>query len=273
MLVKNLGNIAFEEIIECFLEAFTNYYVEMPADIDYYKKRWKVANVNFNYSYGMFENDKLIGFIINAIDERNGFLTAYNTGTGVIPKYRGQKIIKQIYEFAIPELRLNGIEKCLLEVITENEFAIKSYQSIGFEITRTLRSFGGSINSQKLKNILVEKPINTIYFEKLPNQQYYSWDFCSNSINRNSDLRYFQIENNNSINSYFIINDSNGYIAQFELLDKSEKNWDELFSAITSISKDIKIINIDTQFQDKITHLKALGLKNIINQYEMEMAI
>lgn len=273
MIVKSLKNTPLEEIIECFLLAFSNYYVEMPTSNDYYKNRWGVAKVDFNYSYGMFENEKLIGFIINAIDHRYGFLTAYNTGTGVIPDFRRQNIVKKIYDFAIPNLKKHGVEKCLLEVIIENKFAIKSYQNIGFEITRTLKCFGGSISSQELKNNLVEKKLNSIDFDKLPNQEYYSWDFYKNSVKRNKDLRYFQLENNNSIDSYFIINNSNGYIAQFDLFEKSDENWSELFSAMTSISKEIKVINVDNKFQDKITNLTALDLKNSINQYEMEMVL
>ena len=76
------------------------------------------------------------GFIINAIDKRNGILTAFNTGTGVIPEYRGKRIVKSIYAHAIGELRQQGVEKSTLEVITKNDIAIRSYKSIGFSIRR-----------------------------------------------------------------------------------------------------------------------------------------
>ena len=97
MIVKHLGHTDFNTIMACFLSAFENYFVKMPTDPKYYKQRWKAAKVNFNLSYGMFDNDKLVGFIINAIDERYGEYIAFNTGTGVIPEYRGQKIVKSIY--------------------------------------------------------------------------------------------------------------------------------------------------------------------------------
>ena len=136
MVVRHLGDTDFKNIMECFLSAFENYFVKMPTDYNFYKERWKASGVNFNLSYGMFDNDKLVGFIINAIDERQGELTAYNSGTGVIPEYRGKRIVKTIYDFAIPDLMQNGITKCLLEVITENAKAIKSYEGIGFKICK-----------------------------------------------------------------------------------------------------------------------------------------
>ena len=157
MIVKKLGNIAFETIIDCFLKSFKNYYVELPTDINYYKQRWELAKVDFNLSYGMFDNEKLIGFIINAVDERNGIKIAFNTGTGVLPEYRGKRIVKSIYDDAIPDLKKNGITKCSLEVITDNMKAIKSYQSIGFEICKTFECYKGAINLATSEKVELNK--------------------------------------------------------------------------------------------------------------------
>ena len=107
MIITHLGHTDFNVIMECFLSSFEGYFVKMPTDYNYYKQRWKAAGVNFELSYGMFDDDKLVGFIIHAIDERGGALTAFNTGTGVIPDYRGKRIVKSIYNYAIPELLKN----------------------------------------------------------------------------------------------------------------------------------------------------------------------
>lgn len=58
MIVKPLDTISFETLMICFLEAFENYYVQMPTDHEYYKKRWKAAKVRLDLSYGMFDNGK-----------------------------------------------------------------------------------------------------------------------------------------------------------------------------------------------------------------------
>ena len=81
MIVKDLGKTDFDELFDCFLKAFENYLVQLPTDRDYFKERWKMAKVDFNLSYGMFEHKRLVGFIINAVDRRDGKLTAFNTGT------------------------------------------------------------------------------------------------------------------------------------------------------------------------------------------------
>lgn len=130
MDIKSLENTDFEVIMNCFLKAFSNHFVDFPDDINYFKNRWKLSKVDFSLSYGMFYKDELVGFILNAIDTRNGIRTAYNAGTGVVPKQRGKKITKTLYEHALPILKKEGVEMCLLEVITMNEVAIHSYETL-----------------------------------------------------------------------------------------------------------------------------------------------
>lgn len=285
MEIRNLSETDFGILIECFLLSFENYFVKMPIDKEYYRQRWQTAQVDYRLSYGMFDNEKLVGFVIHAIDKRDEKLVAYNTGTGVIPSYRGQKIVQSIYKYAISDLKKNGIEKCILEVITENEKATKAYQNIGFEIKKRYKCFAGEL---KMENQFLEKNnfevrkvnYSDINWSELPNQDAYSWENHFQII-KNGNYAYYQIWNQNNLEhkleSFFVINSSNGYIAQFEVLVNEEKHkklaYQRLFSTIKEISPFIKINNIDTKFEDKINFLNSIGIENIIDQYEMEMKI
>ncbi|SDB50027.1 Acetyltransferase (GNAT) family protein [Flavobacteriaceae bacterium MAR_2010_188] len=273
MTVHNLSATTFDEIVDCFLESFENYFVQMPTDQEYYKQRWNAAKVDFELSYGMFENGELIGFIIHAIDKRNGILTAFNTGTGVLPNYRGKKIVNTIYDYAIKDLAENGIEKCTLEVITQNKFAIKSYEKTGFKITKTLKCFNGTIeveNNDEVKLTKVE--LDQVNWEDLPNQEFYSWDNQKESL-INSQLNFYKVLYKEKAESYFIINSENGYLAQLDLLENSDNAWERLFSRIKQISATVKFNNVDEQLTEKIRQLKKVGLINTIDQYEMELDI
>ena len=184
MIIKHLGHIGFDKIMECFLLAFDDYFVKMPTDYNYYKLRWKAAKVNFELSYGMFDDDKLVGFIIHAIDKRDGDLTAFNTGTGVIPEYRGKKIVKSIYKYAIPDLAKNGITKSVLEVIIENEKAIKAYKGVGFKVRKNFKCYSGELSINLIHNEIEEVSFNNIAWEQIPNQNKYSWDFNYESLKK-----------------------------------------------------------------------------------------
>lgn len=273
MIVKKLENIKFDIIVDCFLKSFENYYVKVPTDKSYYKNRWKIAKVDYALSYGMFDGEKLVGFIINAIDNRKGEKIAFNTGTGVLPEYRGKRIVKTIYDFALPDLKINGVTKCSLEVIIENTKAIKSYQSIGFEICKTFNCFSGKISLNSYENIELNKvDFNIFDWKNLPNQNLYSWDFKSEVI-KNGDYEYYQIIKDDFIESYFVVNPKNEYLAQFEILKYSDRCFNRLFQGIRDVSSSIKIINIDTRLNEKIEFINSIELSNTINQYEMEMSI
>lgn len=273
MIVKKLENVSFDIIADCFLKSFEDYHMKIPTDKNYYKERWKIAKVDYALSYGMFDRAKLVGFIIHAIDTRNGEKIAFNTGTGVHPEYRGKQIVRSIYNFAIPYLKVNGVTKCALEVIIENSKAIKTYQGIGFNICKTFKCFSGEIKSHLNEKIeLNEVDYNACDWEKMPNQQLYSWDFNLEVI-KNGNYKYYQIMKDNLVESYFIINPSNAYLAQFEILIESAACWKRLFKGIQEVSNSIKIINVDTRLNQKIDCINSIGLANTVNQYEMQMNI
>ncbi|WP_422106150.1 GNAT family N-acetyltransferase [Winogradskyella sp.] len=271
MEVRHLGNTDFEVIIECFLSAFENYFVQMPTDHNYYKQRWKAAGVQYDLSFGMFDGERLVGFIINAIDKRQGYVTAYNSGTGVIPEYRGQRIVNTIYEYAIPELRKKGVTKCQLEVITENEKAIKSYAGIGFSICKHYKCYKGTILSDGVQNFDLKKvEHNAIDWSKNPYQDLYSWDNQKESLAK-GNYQYYHVYAADEIKAYFVMDATSGYVAQFEVLGDAPLQWKILFTAIKSINREIRINNIDDRLTNKMRMVEAFGLENTFNQYEMEL--
>ena len=77
--------------------------------------------------------NELILASITGIDNREGVPTAYNAGTGIIPAFRGQGIVGEMYEMLLPRLKAMGIRQSILEVICQNERAIKAYEKAGFQ--------------------------------------------------------------------------------------------------------------------------------------------
>lgn len=273
MIVQPLDTIDFETLMNCFLEAFENYYVQMPTDHNFYRKRWEAAKVRMDLSYGMFDHGKLVGFIIHAIDQRDETNIAFNTGTGVIPSYRGQQIIRSIYTEAILLLKAQDITLCRLEVIKENIIAVKTYERIGFTITKNYKCYQGTLNlhhevaSYELKNV------SSSFFDwKKIDQSYYSWDNHSNTILKDT-YDYYVVFTNNRPTSYFIMKPDTGYITQFDVFIEDKKHWEQLFTAIQSVSTTIKINNVDERLISKIDILNHIGITNTVDQYEMEFNI
>lgn len=276
MEIRPLTDTPLSHIVQCLSYSFSDYFVKMPEEPKYWKKRWKGARVDYRASYGAFENDELVGFMVHGIDFRKGVFTAFNTGTGVIPPYRGQRIVQKMYEEAIPSLKERGVQACALEVIQENDKAIKAYQKVGFSIARTLHCYKGSISS-KNEQVVQLKKMNLQFFEwnAYPGQEYYSWDHVQMAILlQKNQYELYEVAQNQEEIGYFIINPKTGYLAQFDLKDRNfPMHWSLLFEGIAQVSTQLKIVNVDHIETPKIQILEYLGLDNYIDQYEMELSL
>ncbi len=272
MEIRPLSSTSFDNLMDCFFASFENYFVKMPNDRAYFKERWRLAKVDYDLSYGMFDGDLLVGFIIHAIDTRFGHRTAFNTGTGVLPTYRGKRIVKAIYKQALDDLKAQGITKSSLEVIKENIVAINAYKSIGFEIVKHYKCFNGDLLVPTTDFELQTKPMSEIAWDTLPNQQHYSWDNQKETVSI-GDYEYFEVVHDGAAESFFIINRAKAYVPQMDCFRSSSMAWKRLFAAIQSVSSGIKINNVDEALPQKIKQLLNAGLKNTIDQYEMELII
>jgi len=273
MQVTNLSTTVIHEVIDCFLTAFEGYFVKMPTDHHYYIERWKAAGVDFNLSYGMFDEGELVAFIIHAVDNRAGKLIAFNTGTGVIPSYRGKRIVSAMYEYALNDLKQYGIERSTLEVITENERAVRAYQGVGFEICKHYQCFAGNIKLESKEPYeLKDIPFAKVTWDKLPNQAYYSWDFQQETILAGSN-RFYEVWHNDQPESFFIFNSDKKRLLQFDLLSNTDKGWGRLFSAVSQLADSISIINVDDRLTEKIAALNSVGLVVTVEQFEMELEL
>lgn len=273
MKIQNLSNTPLEEIVTCLLKSFEGYFVKMPDDVDFWKSRLKAARVDFGLSFGVFDKEKLVAFILNGIDTDLQQKTAFNTGTGVLPAYRGQGLVDKMYDHAFPILKQNGVSKCKLEVITKNDRAIKVYERIGFEKKRRIKCFSGDLTAATNTDItLTETDLNDI--RSLCDGTVYSWEnsFAAVTLAR-ENYKVYKVKRQQADSTaigYVILNPATGYIAQ---LAATAGNWDVVFEGIKQVCTWVKINNIDENRTDLLHHLAKEGLQNTIDQYEMELPI
>lgn len=268
MHYSNLSATPIREIVDCLTEAFTGYFVEMPSDVGFWETRLKNARVDYALSWGVFDQGKLVGFVLNAIDDEAGVSTAFNTGTGVVQGYRGRHLVDKMYEYGIPNLVKNGVSRCTLEVIDQNERAIRVYQRIGFVLRHRLKCFKGILEAGG-KAVLLESTPEQAGAVKFDG--HYSWDNTTKTIAAAGEMyRVYEVLTQGQPAGYFIINPENGYVAQ---LESTNNAWDLIFDGISQIQRGIKINNIPENRQDLLAFLDTIGLENTIDQFEMEMSI
>ncbi|MGB1041677.1 MAG: GNAT family N-acetyltransferase, partial [Flavobacteriales bacterium] len=126
--MKTLKSVSQQEVLSVFNKSFSDYFVSLQLSEKQFFEKLISNNIDFSLSVGAFENNKLVGFILHGVNAKS----VYNSGTGVIPKRRGFGLTIRMYKFILPILKSNQISKVVLEVITENIQAIKSYKKVGF---------------------------------------------------------------------------------------------------------------------------------------------
>ena len=118
-------------LYECFLEAFSDYQVDMRMSQEQFERRIARDGVRLQISAGAFHGNRMIGFYMNASGTWLGKLTAYDAGTGVIPAYRRQGVAKELFAFMVAHVKEASCTQYLLEVLTTNEPAVSLYRRLG----------------------------------------------------------------------------------------------------------------------------------------------
>lgn len=140
-----LEAISPSSMVAAFNKAFSDYAINFSYTDESFKRKIISENIIPEYSVGAFADGELVAFILHGLDEIDGQKRVFNAGTGVIPEYRGQRIVQRLYEYMLPILKNKGYRHHQLEVLAGNDKAEKIYANVGFEHYRRLLSYSGVV--------------------------------------------------------------------------------------------------------------------------------
>lgn len=278
---RKLKKNDFKEYHRALIQAFSDYYVEIKLSMEGLRRMHIIEGVNLDYSVGAFENEKIVGFTTNAIDDWLGELTAYDAGTGVIPAFRRRGISNGMFDFILPVLRREGVKQYILEVITENEPAIKLYENLGFERQRTL-----SVLKSEKKQVLENQPPD-VEIKAIENTD---WDLLESFLSylpswQNSVASMKRCAADDSITKailglylkdklvgYGIVFRNSGNVSQVAVAEEYRRRG---FGKIIlgelqkHTKKPLQFSNIDEKARGFLSFLESNGFKVLTRQHEM----
>ncbi|RIJ36892.1 GNAT family N-acetyltransferase [Pontibacter oryzae] len=276
----------FPQLHEAFLKAFADYVIPIQLTKEQFRAKVIREGIEPSFCVAAYDGQEIAGFILTGLGEWQGKPTAYNAGTGVLPQYRGQKLTQQMYDVLLPKLRASGIEQCLLEVIQDNNAALRSYQAVGLHITRSLDCF------RALKTeLLLPAHNDSDFIEVLPTEKADlklfrcfrdvtpTWQNSFAAIKRSREQCCILEARNVSkeVVGYIAFFPKSGAIAQLavdELWRKKGVGTALLREATRQVEAPaIMFINIESTAQSMISFLTRRHMQLILKQYEMLMAI
>ena len=270
------------QVYRAFMEAFADYAMDASGTREAsLMLRMAKNNVDFDASVGAYEGDHLIGFTLIGIDEMNGETCAFDAGTGIVPEFRKQGLAKAMFDHALPALRERGVQRFILEVLQENEPAIKAYRKSGFEISRELKCFVAekkTLQSMGEHASISVQPIDASTFEAFASEA----DWTPSFENRFSSYR--AIPDDVVLLGAFVEGSCVGTLAYCEKLNwllslivkRSERRrgvGKSLLRHLGTIMPEpvakLAALNVDGQDAGMQAFFEAIRFSHFVDQYEM----
>lgn len=281
MEIRNLKNINVEELLTVFNRSFSDYVVPFHLSLEQLQLKIETEKIDMNLSVGVFESDKLEGFVLQAWKEENGQHIIYNAGTGITREYRGKGLVRKMYDFIMPVLKERKADVLVLEVIDRNTPAIRTYENLGFKIVRRLLCFNGMIDlKEKNTEILIEEMEN---FQWEVFQSFWdiepSWQNSAVILTgMEKKYRILGAYKKEQLVGYAVYNSESRKVCQIAV-DKNVRRQgigSELFRAIGALcaGQTVSVNNVDDISENTSAFLeRKTGLKNWVSQFEMKREV
>ncbi len=279
MTVKTLADIDIPQMAEAINQSFADYIVPFQLNAEQLQYKIIQEDVDLDLSVGVFDSDALVGIMLHGLRKSEDHLVAYNAATGVIPAYRGKGLVGKMYHFLVPKLQVLQVQKMVLEVIEGNEPAIKAYEKMGYTISRKLVCFSGTAKAEETQKEISIKEATTFQWDKWLSfwDIQPSWQNAVQSVeNSEAVCKALEAYLDNELVGYLIYNTNSRKVNQFAVSPSHRQKGiaTALFSHLQQVlNSEMYVYNIDGPSQACISFLKKLGLKEKVNQFEMERAV
>jgi RimJ/RimL family protein N-acetyltransferase len=267
MTIKVLSEIPYLAIYHSFQAAFEDYPLPLEFAPPATLQRWQTAGVNFDFSYGVFEEGQLVAFVLHA--PLNKIL--FNFATGVIPSHRGRHFIHQIYERL--EKDHLGFETLSLEVLKGNLRAQNLYQSLGFTIKRELICLKGQLQLPEVdKNELTYHIRPLRYHEEQDSIRPYEPAFEGRReilLKTSQFYEVHELRSSSKLVAYAIFRPETLEIKEMGVRAPQWENLDRLFWEMKLNHENLSVTKIDQEQSELITYFGQRNLTSFAPQIEM----
>lgn len=279
LVCKFLDASDFENAHRIFGQAFSDYIVPFQLTEEQFRIHIVLNAVDLSRSMACFDNGHLVGFSLNGFGKWNGIPTVYDAGTGVISSHRKRGISESMFRKMLSIFRDEGYKQCLLEVIRQNEPAVRLYEKLGFERTRDLylmqatelRAVTKIPDGIEIREIAKPDPAILYSFgEGRP-----SWQNTAEAIERSLSVKQIMGAFDSEICVGFVaFNTRVGRVAQIAVKPGYRRrgigsNLLAAMEAVTLPGNKLQVINIDAELTGSVEFFRSCGFEVILEQFEM----
>lgn len=276
--LSSLANCSLGELHRCFIRAFGDYAVPMDLPLEQFGTMLVRNGFDADLSVGAFHDGQLVGFVFNGVRDNISGKLAYDSGTAVLPRFRGRGIATRLVRYSMDRLAQAGVYGYVLECIASNETALELYRKSGFRQTRHLDCWQAETETLLSHRVDVRsqyqfEPGST---EELDMAQgilssYPSWQNSDIAIKRiASRLRFIKLTDvRHRIIGFAAWEPTNGTISRLATWDIDAALLMLQYMAHHSETDRMRMMNVDTEDRLLPSVLEELGFSVFVNQVEM----
>ena len=270
----------FSVIHKTFVTGFADYIIQFELSERQFQNHITLNNVDLDRSAGCFNDGRPIGLSLNGFGTWEGKSTVYDAGTTVIPEYRRRGISRAMFDWMIPMLTSEGYKQFLLEVITNNDPAVRLYELLGFRKTRELLLLESEPEIQlEQRPAPADVDIREIHrHENIPHADFWdgkpSWQNSLEAIDRSVRMkRLIGAFIGEECVGYIVFAAGVGRLAQLAV-HRDHRRKGIATRLLREMQKDARgqklhVINLDEAMTEAVVFFRNLGFSKVLAQYEM----
>lgn len=269
----------FNAIHQTFLSGFADYIIQFELTDRQFQNHVTLNAVDLNRSVGCFDRGRPVGVSLNGFGTWEGEPTVYDAGTTVIPAYRRRGISRSMFEWMMPGFAAQGYKQFLLEVITNNEPAVRLYEQLGFRTTRELLLLESESAIPLDRSTPDGIEIREIHrHEDIPFASFWdgkpSWQNSLKAVERSVQMkRLFGAFIDGSCVGYIVFSAGVGRLAQLAV-HRDHRRKGIATRLLLEMQKDARdqklhVINLDEGMTESVIFFQNRGFKKVLGQFEM----
>ncbi len=273
----------FERIHGTFAAAFAEYAVPLRSSLDELRRMTVRRGADWTVSVGAYDGERLVAVMAVALGEWRGERTAYDVFTGVAPEVQGRGLAGKLFAHARPRLAERGVRRFLLEVLRDNEPAVRTYRRAGFVAHRELECL--RVERDRLPEATAGTPavrplaapdwdLLRTFHDWRP-----SWQNSVDSVLRAAERSVVlaAVDGDAPI-GYAVLFPEEGDLAQLAVARAHRRTGvgTRLLGAVRARLKsgsELRIVNVPSDAAGDLAFYAAAGAKQFTGQYEMELEL
>lgn len=169
---------------------FEGYMVSFTLDGGSFERRFRPEGLDTIVSLILFDGENPAGVCLIA---RQGW-TSRVAAMAIAPNYRSQGVGKLMMNQVIQEARDRGDHRMVLEVIEQNEPAIRLYESVGMTRTRRLVGYKRDAHKGKKADLFEIDPAAFVRFQAQECEDDLPWDYKPETLTLKPDIKAYSFQ-------------------------------------------------------------------------------